>query len=147
MTEYLEASVKAYNISHLQTGDLVKMEAEVFPIIFHWGVIERTSEGVYIYHIQPDLINKKGGSLIREEFKRYIGGKKIVSIEHTDISSHDISEIAETLSDKKYDFINNNCEHFINKIRNNKWVSPQAGKFGIGLILVISLILYVNRKK
>jgi hypothetical protein len=123
------------------------MEAEVFPIIYHWGIIDKTPEGTFIYHNQPDLLNKKGGSLIREEFNKYISGKKIVSIEHTTATSENISELAELLSDKKYDFINNNCEHFVNKFKNNTWVSPQAGKFGLGLIVVISVILYLNRKK
>lgn len=147
MTGYLEASVKAISVANLRTGDLVKMEADFFPIIYHWGLIDRTADGIFIYHNQPDLLNKKGGSMIREEFNKYISGKKIVAIEHTDLSSDNIAHIAEVLSDKKYDFINNNCEHFVNKIRDNKWVSPQAGKFGLGIIVLISLILYFNRKK
>ena len=57
-----------------------------------------------------------------------------------------IDELYEKLKVYKYDFINFNCEHFVNFAKNNDYVSPQVLRWtsliGIGIIT-----FYLLRKK
>lgn len=144
---YLDASIKSYNINQLQTGDLVKFQADIMPVIYHYGIIDRVGNNLYLYHNQPNFINRNGGSLIREDFKKYAKGRKIVEIQKTGLTNDDLAEMTEILQDKKYNFVSNNCEHFINGLRENKFISPQVIKWTFGLTVVVISIIVLTRKK
>lgn len=144
---YIESHIKNYNIQQLETGDLVKLEADVLPIIFHYGIIDRVGEDVFIYHNQYSFLNKVGGSIIREDFIKYAKGRKIVSIEKTGLNKADLYGIVNILKDKKYDFVDNNCEHFVNKFKNNKFTSPTTKKISIAIVGITALIVLMSRIK
>ncbi len=122
-------------VSKLETGDLVKTKAESYPLIFHYGIVEKNLEGLFIIHNHPDKINSKGGNTVREPLEKWIKGREVVSIEKTDLKTDDINKLYEELKKYKYDFINFNCEHFVNFAKNKNYVSPQVLKWTtIGLI-------------
>ena len=145
-TAYIEAKNKQNILQNLQTGDLVKFEADVHPIIFHYGIIDRVGNDLFIYHNQATFLNKNGGSMIREDFNEYAKGRKIISVEKTGLDREALSEMADLLKSHRYDFVNNNCEHFVNKLRNNKFVSPTAGKIALG-VLVVTGIFFILKKR
>ena len=135
-------------VSKLQTGDLIKTKADILPIIYHYGIIERDGEEIYIIHNHPDKINASGGNTIRQPLEQWIKGKDIVSVEKTNIKIDDVNELVETLKDYKYDFINFNCEHFVNFAKNKKYVSPQVLRWtSIAIIGIATYFLLKKMKK
>tara|TARA_R110000850_G_scaffold87677_5_gene188480 strand:- start:9 stop:452 length:444 start_codon:yes stop_codon:yes gene_type:complete len=145
-TAYIEADVKKHNLKNMQTGDLIKFEADVHPIIFHYGIIDRVSDKLYIYHNQLSFVNKSGGSMIREDFNEYANGRKIISIEKTGLNKDQLQQMADVLKSHKYDFVNNNCEHFVNKLKINRFISPTAGKIALGLVVLTGIIWYMKKR-
>jgi len=135
-----------YVISHLKTGDLVKIKSEILPIIYHYGIIDLTPEGIFILHNHPDKFNSKGGNVIKERFDKWIKAKDIVSVEKTSLNTHDIDELAKALKEYKYDFINFNCEHFVNFAKNKSYASPQVIRW-TSIIAISLLVYYLIRNK
>jgi hypothetical protein len=134
-------------ISKLQTGDLIKTKADILPIIYHYGIIEREGNDIFIIHNHPDKINSKGGNTIKEPLEKWIKGKDIVSVEHTDLKIDDINKLVETLKNYKYDFINFNCEHFVNFAKNKDYVSPQVLRWTSIAIIGITVYFLLKNKK
>lgn len=134
-------------VSKLQTGDLIKTKADILPIIYHYGIIERQDDEIFIIHNHPDKINSKGGNTIKESLSKWIKGKDIVSVEKTNLKIDDINELVETLKNYKYDFINFNCEHFVNFAKNKDYVSPQVLRWTSIAIIGISVYFLLKNKK
>lgn len=137
---------KKHTISKLKTGDLVKTKAEDYPLIYHYGIIDRNETGFFILHNHPDKRNSKGGTIVKEPFEKWIKGKDIVSVEPTNLKTDDIDELYEKLKVYKYDFINFNCEHFVNFAKNNDYFSPQVLRWTT-LIAIGITTFYLLRKK
>jgi hypothetical protein len=134
-------------VSKLQTGDLIKTKADILPIIYHYGIIIKEENEIFIIHNHPDKINSKGGNTIKEPLEKWIKGKDIVSVEHTNLNVDDINELVETLKNYKYDFINFNCEHFVNFAKNKDYVSPQVLRWTSIAIIGISVYFLLKNKK
>jgi hypothetical protein len=134
-------------VSKLQTGDLIKTKADILPIIYHYGIIERDADNIYIIHNHPDKINSKGGNTIKEPLEKWIKGRDIVLVEKTNLKVNDINDLVETLKNYKYDFINFNCEHFVNFAKNKDYVSPQVLRWtSIAIIGITTYFLLKNKK-
>ena len=134
-------------VSKLETGDLIKTKAETYPLIFHYGIVEKNLDGLFIIHNHPDKINSKGGNTVRESLEKWIKGRDIVSVEKTDLKTDDIEKLYQELKKYKYDFINFNCEHFVNFAKNKNYVSPQVLKWTtIGLIGIGVYFLLKNKR-
>jgi hypothetical protein len=134
-------------VSKLQTGDLIKTKADILPIIYHYGIIIKEENEIYIIHNHPDKVNSKGGNIIKEPLEKWIKGKDIVSVEHTNLKVNDINELVETLKNYKYDFINFNCEHLVNFAKNKDYVSPQVLRWTSIAIIGISVYFLLKNKK
>ena len=134
-------------VSKLQTGDLIKTKADILPIIYHYGIIIKEENDIYIIHNHPDKINSKGGNTIKEPLGKWIKGRDIVSVEHTNLKVDDINELVETLKNYKYDFINFNCEHLVNFAKNKDYVSPQVLRWTTIAIIGISVYFLLKNKK
>ena len=115
-------------------------------MIFHYGIIDKQDDNLFILHNHPDKINSKGGSIVKEPFDKWIKGKDIVSVEPTNLKTTDIDELFDKLKVYKYDFINFNCEHFVNFAKNNDYVSPQVLRWTT-LIAIGITTFYLLRKK
>jgi len=137
---------KQHTITKLKTGDLIKTKAEDYPLIFHYGIIDKQGDSLFILHNHPDKKNSKGGSIVKEPFDKWIKGKDIVSVEPTNLKTDDIDELYEKLKVYKYDFLNFNCEHFVNFAKNNDYVSPQVLRWTT-LIAIGITTFYLLRKK
>jgi hypothetical protein len=134
-------------VSKLQTGDLIKTKADILPIIYHYGIIIKEENDIYIIHNHPDKINSKGGNTIKEPLGKWIKGRDIVSVEHTNLKVDDINELVETLKNYKYDFINFNCEHLVNFAKNKDYVSPQVLRWTSIAIIGITVYFLLKNKK
>jgi hypothetical protein len=136
-----------YIISKLETGDLLKTKAETYALIFHYGIVEKNLDGFFIIHNHPDKINSKGGNTVKEPLEKWIKGRHIVSVEKTNLKPDDIEKVYQELQKYKYDFINFNCEHFVNFAKNKNYVSPQLLKWTtLGLIGLGIYFLIKNKK-
>lgn len=138
---------RKHKVSKLQTGDLIKTKADILPIIYHYGIIIREENEIYIIHNHPDKINSKGGNTIKEPLDKWIKGRDIVSVEHTNLKVDDINELVETLKNYKYDFINFNCEHLVNFAKNKDYVSPQVLRWTSIAIIGITVYFLLKNKK
>ena len=79
--------------------------------------------------------------------EKWIKGRDVVSVEKTDLKTDDINKLYEELKKYKYDFINFNCEHFVNFAKNKNYVSPQVLKWTtIGLIGIGVYFLIKNKR-
>jgi hypothetical protein len=136
---------REHTISKLQTGDLIKSKVEVLPILYHYGIIERQGDELFIYHNQTDKINSNGGNLICEPLENHIKGKDIISVTKTNLSSSDLSQMYNSLKGLKYDFINFNCEHFVNFATDKKFISNQVFKWS-SIIAIGVLVTYLIRR-
>lgn len=135
-----------HTVSKLESGDLIKVKAEILPIIYHYGIIEKKGNDVFIIHNQPDKINSKGGSVVREPLDKWIKGRDIVSVEKTNLNTSDLKDLYSNLKNYKYDFINFNCEHFVNFAKGNKYVSSQVFKW-TSVAILAGLVYYLIRNK
>jgi len=133
-------------ISQLKTGDVVKIKSEILPIIYHYGIIDITPEGIFILHNHPDKLNSKGGNIVREPFQKWIKRKDIVSVESTKLNTQEIGELEKALKEYKYDFINFNCEHFVNFAKNKSYASPQVIRW-TSIVAISLLVYYLIRNK
>jgi hypothetical protein len=134
-------------VSKLQTGDLIKTKAEILPIIYHYGIIEKQGDDIFIIHNHPDKVNSNGGNTTREPLEKWIKGRDIVAVEKTNLNINDINELVETLKNYKYDFINFNCEHFVNFAKNKDYVSPQVLRWTSIAIIGVSVYFLLKNKK
>lgn len=144
--ESIKQKNKQYLISKLTTGDLIKTKAEQYPLIYHYGIIYKTIDGLFILHNHPDKRNSNGGTIVKEPLDKWIKGKDIVFIEKTNLNTNDIEELYNKLKKYKYDFINFNCEHFVNFAKNKDYVSPQVLRWTT-LIAIGITAFYLIRKK
>jgi hypothetical protein len=103
------------------------------------------NEVLYIYHNQRDKINSNGGNLVCEPLETYIKGRDIISVTKTKLNNKDLSQMYEVLKGYKYDFINFNCEHFVNFATDKKLISNQVFRWGSILAIGI-LVTYLIRK-
>jgi hypothetical protein len=145
-TAYIDNQEQLDKIKSLKTGDLVKFKADILPIIYHYGIVDVIDEDIFIIHNQTDFINKNGGNLLREDFRKYAKGRKIISVEKTGFNRDQLSEITEFLKDKKYHFINNNCEHFISQLKTNKFTSPQVIKWSLITVALIGISIVIKKR-
>jgi hypothetical protein len=136
---------REYTLSKLETGDLIKVRAEVLPILYHYGIVEKQNDKLYIYHNQTDKINSNGGNLICEPLEKYIKGRDIISVTKTKLNSQDLSEMYEALKEYKYDFISFNCEHYVNFATDKKLISNQVFKWS-SIVAIGILVTYLIRK-
>lgn len=138
---------REYLISKLQTGDLIKTKAESYPLIYHYGIVEKKVEGLFIIHNHPDKINSKGGSTVREPLDKWIKGREIISVEKTNLKPDDIDNLYQGLKKYKYDFLNFNCEHFVNFAKNKTYVSPQVLRWTSVALIGLTVYLLLKNKK
>lgn len=136
---------REYAISKLETGDLIKLKVEILPLLYHYGIVEKQGDELFIYHMQTDKINQNGGNLICEPLEKYIKGKDIISVTKTSLNSKDLSKMYESLKSYKYDFINFNCEHYVNFVSDKKFVSNQVFKWG-SIIAIGLFVTYLIKK-
>jgi hypothetical protein len=136
-----------FAISKFETGDLIKTKGQVYPLIYHYGIVEKNLEGIFIIHNHPDKINSKGGNIVREPLDKWIKGRDIVSIEKTDLMPDDIEKLYQTLKKYKYDFINFNCEHFVNFAKNKNYVSPQVLRWTSVALIGLAIYFLLKNKR
>jgi hypothetical protein len=134
-------------ISKLETGDLIKTKAESYPLIYHYGIVENNLEGLFIIHNHPDKINSKGGNTVREPLEKWIKGREVVSVEKTNLKPNDIEKLYQELKKYKYDFINFNCEHFVNFAKNKNYVSPQVLRWTSVALIGLAVYFLIKNKR
>jgi hypothetical protein len=136
-----------YIISKLETGDLLKTKAETYALIFHYGIVEKNLDGLFIIHNHPDKINSKGGNTVREPLEKWIKDRYIISVEKTNLKTDDIEKLYQELKKYKYDFINFNCEHFVNFAKNKNYVSPQVLRWTTLALIGLGVYFLLKNKR
>lgn len=142
----LKIKNREHCISKLETGDLIKLKSEILPIIYHYGIIEKNGNDILIIHNHPDRINSKGGNVCKEPLSKFIKNRDIVSVEKTNLKISEINKIYEHLKAYKYDFINFNCEHFVNFINKKNYSSSQVFKW-TSLLAITAVVYYLVKNK
>jgi hypothetical protein len=134
-------------ISKLETGDLVRVSTSGLGIISHYGIIEKKGDELYIIHNHPDSINSKGGNVTRELLEKWIKCRDIISVEKTDIKPSEIKDLYEYLKGYKYNFMNFNCEHFVNFAKGSEYRSSQVFKWTTAVAIGAVIYYLIKNKK
>jgi len=134
-------------VSKLENGDLIKIKARSFPIIYHYGIIEKKGNDLFIIHNHPKKINSKGGNTVREALEKWVNGREIVSVEKTRLNTNDIEKLYDTLKPYKYDMINFNCEHIVNYAKNNMYASPQVLRWTYISLIGLSVYFFLKNRR
>lgn len=141
-------SAKELLLQNLKTGDVIKVKAEILPIIYHYGIVVKNESSFVIYHNDPFTFNRKGGNIIKENVEDWIKNKEIVCVINTNLTEIDIELKVKNSINEKYHFFNNNCEHFIDGIRNQIVYSPQVIGWTIAVAsMVLAYTIIKNKKK
>jgi hypothetical protein len=144
---HLKKSNREHIVSKLKTGDAIVTKSVLLPLYVHYGIIERDGDKINIIHLHPQKINSSGGNLVKEPLSNYlVGGREIVSVENTNLTKEDIDKIYENLKDEKYDYVNYNCEHFVNFAKGDFFVSKQILKY-TSILLIGGFVYYLIRNK
>ncbi len=139
-------TAKELLLQSLKTGDVIKVKAEILPIIYHYGIVVKNENNFVVYHNDPFTFNRKGGNIIKENAEDWIKNKEIVCVINTNLTEIDIELKVKNSIKDKYHFFNNNCEHFIDGIRNNIVYSPQVVGWTIA-IASIALAYSILKKR
>lgn len=116
------------------------------PFIYHFGIISTEDSKMYFYHLQTEYENQYGGNLLRDDFKEYAKGREILEVQKLKLSRDEFQNVLESLKKEKYDVFSNNCEHFINYLKEKKFVSPQLKIWGLGVTLGVITYFILKRK-
>ena len=136
-----------YIVSKLETGDLIKSKSHKYALIYHYGIVEKNLDGLFIIHNHPDKINSKGGNTVKEPLEKWIKGRYIVSVEKTNLKPDDIEKVYQELKKYKYDFINFNCEHFVNFAKDKNYVSPQVLRWTTLALIGLGVYFLLKNKR
>lgn len=132
---HIKVKAKDMLISQLKTGDVLKLQSDLLPIIYHYGIVlKKNNDDLIVYHNDPFRFNKKGGNLISESIHSFVKNRNIIEVIPTNILEHDIVKKAKNSTKEKYHFLYNNCEHFVTSIKQNNFYSPQV----VGWVIVLS---------
>jgi len=134
-----------YIVSKLQTGDLLKVSTDTLSIVYHYGIVDKSKDGLFIYHNHPDKVNSVGGNVVRESLENWIKGRDILGVEKTGMDISDIEAMYASLKKEKYNFLHFNCEHVVNFAKGNNFISPQVIKWTS--IAIVGLITYIIIRK
>lgn len=137
---------REYKISKIKEGDLIRLRSEVLSFVSHVGIVFQETDGLYVYHNTPDLLNRSGGSVIRESLADWLKSREILSVEPTGLASDEIHKIAKEVHGTKYDLLHFNCEHFTSYIKSKRKISPQVAKWAI-IVATLSITYLIVRKK
>ena len=143
---YLENQKKQRLINKLEMGDLIKVKSDYHPLIFHYGIVEKGVDGEFIIHNHPSKTNKQGGNTIKEPLREWLKGKEIVSVEKTKINFKELKEVYEEVKPFKYDFFHYNCEHFVNFVKDKKYISNNVIRYTSYGVLIF-IVYYLFKKK
>lgn len=142
--------IKVENRNHifskLETGDIIKTKAQVYPLINHYGIVQKDGDKLDIWHLQTDKVNSKGGNVVKESLDQWIKGRDIVSVEKTSLKTSDLKSIYEALSEHKYSPMHFNCEHFVNFAKGKGYISTQTIKW-TSVAIIGALVYYLIRTR
>jgi hypothetical protein len=143
----LKIENRKHIVSKLKTGDTITTKSKLLPLYVHHGIIERKGDEIFIVHLHPDKVNSSGGNLVKEPLEKWIKGREIVSIEKTNLKPDDIDNLYQELKKYKYDFINFNCEHFVNFAKNKDYVSPQVLRWTTLALIGLGVYFLLKNKR
>ena len=114
--------------------------------IYHYGIVCRDGEELFVYHNDPYKLNFLGGNIIRENFYDWIKAKEIAEVIPTNLDVNDIEKATAALKTYKYHIFDFNCEHFVSKLRDKKPSSPQIGNWALLISSVIIAGIIIRKK-
>jgi hypothetical protein len=136
-----------YIVSKLETGDLIKSKSNKYTLIYHYGIVEKNLDGLFIIHNHPDKVNSNGGNTVKEPLEKWIKGREVISVEKTDLKTDDIDKLYQELKKYKYDFLNFNCEHFVNFAKDKNYVSPQVLRWTTLALIGLGVYFLIKNKR
>jgi hypothetical protein len=71
----------------------------------------------------------------------------MISIEKTDLKPDDIEKVYQELKKYKYDFLNFNCEHFVNFAKDKNYVSPQVLRWTTVALIGLGVYFLLKNKR
>ena len=132
--------------NQLNIGDILIRNEKNLSIIKH--------HGIYVgKHNNIDIVaeNQKGYGVRYVSMEDFLNGEKLVRIERNNLTEFEKRKLIERInkeiiSNKNYDLVNYNCEHFVNKMLSGVAKSPQITKAIVGIgLLGLGYILYKKK--
>lgn len=127
--------MEKYVAKEPKIGDIVKVE--ISNKIYHFGIY-LGDDKIIQYGLAKDFLNtnKEDVEVLISSMDEFLDGKmalvRVYSLSEKlkkNKTKKIISLAMNRLGEKKYDPIENNCEHFVNECVFNKHISEQANKY------------------
>lgn len=130
-------------IQDIKTGDVLSASGTTVPFISHVGIVVIDNEGIFVYHVTPDLLNGFGGSLVRENLFAWLTPRRNIKVRSTGISADRIKQVFEELKYNKYNVFTFNCEHFVKYATEGMTGSKQVRAGVLGIVFAVLKIMKV----
>ena len=135
-------------------GDVITSTASppTSGLFFHRGIILMKKGVPYVYHNTPTKTNPFGGNILLEPLSEYLAaGRKMLSVESTNMTRKELLARNEWLKTKKFHWFEFNCEHYVSGMVDGEPKSSQIKKWGlcigVGLGIAVYLAILIRNKK
>ena len=125
--------MEKYKCTEPKIGDIIKVE--ISSNLYHFGLY--IGDDKIIHYGTKDFLNNKEDVCVNiTSMEDFLGGKmalvRVFSFSEKfkkNSRKKSVKLALDRLGEKKYDPLNNNCEHFVNECVFNKHISNQANKY------------------
>lgn len=126
--------------STLQTGDLIYIKSDTYPLLNHVGIYLRIDGKGHICDNSPANRNHLGGSIDMSDFNYWIKNREFVKSVRTGIDRDTIRSAYNKYYTFKYDPVNFNCEHFVNEVVKKESYSKQLNNWLNVLMSAVTIL-------
>ncbi len=116
--------------------------------VYHWAVLVDDGVKKVVYHNSfSNLLNKYGGSVVKEDWSEFI--KRYVPAKYykTDVSESDVLKKTDQVKDEVYDKVFFNCHTYVKAIYSNIPPAQESYFIVAGIGIIIALVLLSRRRK
>jgi len=127
-----------------EVGDIISAK-RANQIVTHKGIFLTINNKGYIMHAARLTRNVYGGNLVIEPMEIFFSTRKFISRMPTELTNDEIINYALKNINVKFDYLTQNCEHFVYGCLNKRH-SPQLVGYSILGIFILYLLIHLQKK-
>ena len=128
-------------IEKLETGDMVFTSCSAALMCYHVGIVCEINGVKKIFHNDPKIKNRWGGSVCSEFWDDFMKGSHVLKVVKTNTTKERILEVSRNHKRESWDELFFNCEDFILEITEGHRRSNQRDGYKVALLGLTILFL------